>query len=169
MIYLRRIILPVIFMIAFTSLNAQNYERAIGVRGGVTRGFTYKQFKNVDEAYEGILSFRKGGTQVTLLKEITKPASIIRMSDEFYFAIGYGGHVGFNYTDEYMVLYRTVRYSTDKFMPVVGVDGYFGLEYRIYDWPIIIGVDYKPFMEMSIPGFFSMHLGDVSIALRVVF
>ncbi len=158
----------IILLILPLVLHAQEYNRAIGVRGGIRTGIVYKQFVEEDRAIQGILSFKKNGIQLTAIREFYDP-TILNLSDNFYFSMGYGGHIGFLYSDEYRLIYRDFHYAENKITPVVGMDAYFGLEYKIRHVPIIIGVDYKPYFEFAIPRFFSLHLGDFAFNIKYVF
>ena len=51
----------------------QDFSRSVGIRGGLSSGVTYRQFLNPELAYEGLMSFRKGGLQFTILREHFRP------------------------------------------------------------------------------------------------
>jgi hypothetical protein len=159
-----------VFLILLFSLtaHAQNYFRAAGIRGGLSSGFTYRQHLDPELAYEGLLSFRRGGLQLTALRQHIQPA-LFEFSEDFYFLYGFGGHLGFNYTDNYFFMFHEYNYSQKRFSPLVGMDGYLGLEYHISAVPIQIGLDLKPFFEFSIFEFFRIVPWDCAFSVKYTF
>ena len=149
-------------------LNAQNYFKAAGIRGGLSSGFTYRQYLEPDLAYEGLLSFRKGGIQLSILRQRYQPA-LLHIGEDFFFAYGYGGHVGFTYTDSYKFIFREYSYSDNRFSPLIGMDGYLGLEYHFPMLPVQVGLDFKPFFELSIFEFFQVSVWDVGFNIKYTF
>jgi hypothetical protein len=159
-----------IYLILLFSLPvaAQDYFKAAGLRGGLSSGFTYRQHLDPELAYEGILSFRKGGLQFTVLREHIQPA-LFEFSNDFFFIYGYGGHAGFSYTDNYYIMFQEYNYYQKRFSPLLGVDGYVGLEYRIPVVPIQVGIDVKPFFEFSMFEFFKLVPWDFSFTAKYIF
>jgi hypothetical protein len=149
-------------------VHAQNNFRAAGIRGGLSSGFTYRQHLDPELAYEGLLSFRKGGLQLTALRQHVQPA-LFEFSEDFYFIYGFGGHVGFNYTDHYYFMFREYSYSEKRFSPLIGIDGYLGLEYHIPTLPLHVGLDSKPFFEFSMFEFFRIVPWDFSFTIKYIF
>jgi hypothetical protein len=147
---------------------AQDYSRAAGLRGGLSSGFTYRQHLEPEIAYEGMLSFRQGGMQFTVLRENIRPA-MFEFSDDFFFTFGYGGHLGFNYTDHYIIMFQEYNYYGKRFSPLIGVDGYVGLEYRIPVIPLQVGMDLKPFFEFSMFEFFRLVPWDFAFNIKYIF
>ncbi len=159
-----------VFLILLFSLpvHAQNYFRAAGIRGGLSSGFTYRQYLDPELAYEGLLSFRKGGLQLTVLREHIQPA-LFEFSEDFYFTYGYGAHIGFNYTDNYFFMFHEYYYYKKRFSPLIGLDGCLGIEYRIPTIPIQIGLDFKPFFEFSMFEFFRIVPWDFAFSIKYIF
>ncbi len=149
-------------------LNAQNYYRSAGIRGGISSGFTYRQFLEPDLAYEGLLSFRKGGIQFSVLRQRLQP-TLMHISEDFYFTYGYGGHVGVTYTDTYKFFFREYSHSDKRFSPLIGMDGYLGLEYHFPMLPVQIGLDFKPFFEITVYEFFQMSVCDIGFNIKYTF
>ena len=73
--------------------------REAGVRGGITSGFTYRQYLDEYLSYESILSFRQAGMQLTLIRQIHEGPSVLDIDANFNFLYGFGAHVGFFFTD----------------------------------------------------------------------
>ena len=141
--------------------SAQSYNTAIGGRvGGQTSGLTIRQFTNSNTALEGIVSFGHKSFLVTGLYE--KFVSIGN-SPGFSWFYGIGGHVGFFGPDSYY--YNNGRVY-DRNTTVVGLDGILGLDYKIRNAPINIGIDIKPFVDFDNGANF---IGDGAINLRFVF
>lgn len=158
----------IILLFLTVSLKGQEYFRAVGVRGGLTAGITYRQFLDPELAYEGIASFRRGGLQFTVLRQHFEPV-LWRISDEFFLTYGYGGHMGFSYTNTYKYFFKEYYYSEKKFSPLVGIDGYLGFEYHFPSIPVQIGIDLKPFFEFNLMEFFNMSIWDAAFTLKYNF
>lgn len=149
-------------------LNAQNYTRDYGIRFGdqVTAG--YRQFYDDEQAVEAMFSFGRRGMKITILKEHTMPA-FGSFSENVYFIYGYGAHAGFRYADRYRVLNRTYRIDDYRFMPLLGLDGMVGIEYRFQKFPIIAGFDLKPYFEYSTIQIFNLFLNSFGFSLKYRF
>lgn len=164
-------LLPFLFLtllcIIHIQANAQNYTRNAGVRGGITAGFTYRNYMDESNALEGILSFRLNGLQVTGLREFFMP-KLEEYSENIYMVWGYGAHAGTTYADSWNFGTRTY-FSSRKFSPVIGIDGFAGLEYRIREFPLVVGIDYKPFFELSANRFFNLQIWDLAFSLKYAF
>jgi hypothetical protein len=164
-------ILYILLFISFNcSLFSQNFMREAGVRGGITSGFTYRQYLDEYLSYESILSFRQAGMQLTLIRQIHEGPSVLDIDANFNFLYGFGAHVGFFFTDKYTPLgYRDLYYPSRKFAPVLGVDAYAGMEYRMESFPVVFGIDYKPFFEFSLYEYFRMRLFDFALTAKYRF
>ena len=121
---------------------SQDYNRAIGVRGGFFSGVTYKHFLGNDMAFEGILHTRYRGWQFTGLAEWHAPAFDVPRLNWYY---GFGGHVGiFNYVD------NSPYFVEDNGRTAVGIgaDVILGIEYNIESIPINVSLDWKPALNL---------------------
>lgn len=147
---------------------SQEYNGAIGIRGGVASGFTYRRFFDHEIALETILSFRKGGVQVTLLRETHRP-TLLEFSDNMLLAFGFGGHVGFSYTDHHNFMFDKYYFDEKKFLPLIGLDGYVGMEYICRKVPLAISLDCKPFFEANIKGMVQLNPFDVGFTIKYWF
>lgn len=159
-----------VFLLLFFSLtvHAQDNFRAAGLRGGYSSGFTYRQHLEPELAYEGLLSFRQGGLQFTVLREHVQPV-FLEVSDGLFLTWGYGGHMGFNYTDHYHAMFNEYYYYDKRFSPLIGVDGYVSVEYRIHEVPVQFGLDLKPFFEFSVFEFFRIVPWDFAFTVKYLF
>lgn len=166
---MKQLLLTLTLLGLITSLQAQNYTRAAGIRGGFTSGFTYRQYLDERLSYEGLLSFRNGGLQLTVLRQIheAEPNAWI---DNVFFIYGFGAHAGFLYSDRYRsIWYQDYYYNRRVFSPAIGVDGYLGAEYRFVTVPLSFGIDYKPFFEFSTIQFFRLRLWDLAFSFKYRF
>ncbi len=149
--------------------SAQDAGKEVGIRGGITSGITYRQYLEHNFSYEGLLSFRQDGLQFTLLRQIHEQA-LLDVSDNLYIVYGYGAHVGFFYASDYkMFIYNRIYYPERRFSPVVGIDGYGALEYRMSSYPLSFALDYKPFFEVSTYQFFKISIWDMALAVKYRF
>ncbi len=150
-------------------LAGQDYRREIGIRGGLTSGFTYRQYLSERLSYEGILSFRQGGLQLTALRQIheQEPNELV---ENLFLLYGFGAHAGFYYGDRYRSMwYYDYYYSHPILAAVAGIDGYIGAEYRFSTVPLSFGIDYKPYFEFSSVQFFRLRLWDFAFTFAYRF
>ncbi|MBI3235373.1 MAG: hypothetical protein HYZ42_15280 [Bacteroidetes bacterium] len=153
--------------------NAQNsnqpagsytYKNAIGIRGGVTSGLTFKHFMNQSTTIEGIVSAWPYNFQLTGLYEKYSNTSVPGLN--FYY--GAGGHIrtGDYNTTVYHFKREVIMYRNGE--TGIGVDGILGLEYKIKPIPFAISLDVKPFLEVTNTGnsYFSF---DPSLGIKFTF
>ena len=158
-----------LFLLSFSIMaSAQDYMRTAGIRGGINPGLTYRQFLDPSLAYEGLLSFRGEGVQFTVLRQKFEP-TLWSFSDGFFLVYGYGCHAGFTNSRTYTFLNRTYHYGKNKFSPLVGMDGFLGLEYHFPGLPVQVGLDFKPFIELSLHEFFRLNVWDAAFTLKYTF
>ena len=153
------------------------YRTGIGLRAGSPSGVTLKHFYKGPLAVEGIIgtNFNRRGINLTVLIEKHGRAFQARGLNYYY---GFGGHISSYarryYYDWYYVKYKGNRYfyrdaeyyENGRFWGV-GIDGVLGLEYQFADLPFTLGVDAKPFAELTRgEPFFGV---DGAVSLRYVF
>ena len=85
------VILAACFLIATTSVSAQEYKNAIGLKFYPT-GITFKHFFSEKISLEGIGYFYKYGTRITALYEINHDIPGVEGLGWYF---GPGAHVGF--------------------------------------------------------------------------
>ena len=125
---------------------AQEPEKAIGIRGGLSSGFEYRVFSGEMTSYKVLLSTRQQGIQLTGLKEFHSPEGF-EFNDDFSFIYGFGAHVGFE--SWYVTRYYDIDNPDDWYRkhrsgPVVGLDGLIAIEYAIPQVPLVVGLEDKP-------------------------
>lgn len=116
---------------------AQDYKTGIGFRGGFANGITIKHFVSSKTAFEGIISSRWRGLELTGLYEFHGQAFD---TERLKWFVGFGGHLGF-WNGENTHKYWGERGTS---YAVIGIDGILGLEYSFREVPINIGLDWKP-------------------------
>jgi len=157
-----------VFLIISIQASGQDLMHSAGIRGGLTSGLSYRGYLEPELAYEGLMSFRGNGLQITLLRQHFEPA-LWHISDGFFLSYGYGGHVGFTHSHSYQHLFKTIHRPEKKFSPIIGLDGFLGMEYHFPGIPVLVGLDYKPFFEMSLYQYFQMSAWDVAFTLKYKF
>lgn len=139
-----------------------NYKTAIGVRAIGTSGLTIKHFRNSTTAIEGIVGFWPNAFSATAL--IEKHATAF---DEpglrWYYGIG--GHIA-GKSD--WVQGNEFGYSRRAGDLGLGVDGIFGIEYKISEVPIAVSLDVKPFLEVTTGGNAFLAL-DPGLGVKLTF
>lgn len=150
------------------NLYAQNYTRDAGIRLGDGFTATFRQYIDNDQALEGMLFIGRGGATFTVLKEFFVPA-LSHLSENLFFQYGFGAHLGFRNMDQYTVLNRTYQLDEWRITPLLGVDGLAGIEYRFPEFPVILGMDIKPYFEYSTTQIFSIYLRSVGISAKYKF
>jgi hypothetical protein len=161
-----------LFLLITSSLvNGQSVNKQAGLRTGYRGGFFYQMTNeagNAEIGYQALLGFSNNGIQLTGLKIIYE-TSLSDISPDLYFAWGYGGHVGFVYTDHLGFLGERYSFQGERFCPVLGADGWVSAEYRFRDIPLNISLNLKPFVELTIPSFVKIIPADLGISISYVF
>jgi hypothetical protein len=159
--FMKRLLLVLIAVFVFTFfVRAQDYGTGIGFRGGPGFGLTVKHFFNGRNAFEGLLSTRWHGLEITGLYEIHNMAFGVERLNWYY---GFGGHIGFwngNYPYSYWGK-EGVAYT------VIGIDGILGLEYNFKQIPLNIGLDWKPMINLA--GYSGFWGDDGALSVRFIF
>lgn len=147
------------------AVKSSTYKTAIGVRAGETSGLTVKQFIGGPNALEGIFGVWHHGLSATLLYERYAPAFNVSGMNWYY---GIGGHAAFSTGRSYYYHrgHRHEYYRDGGFG--LGIDGVFGLEYKVNNAPIAVSLDLKPYAEVVTNGGLWMSL-DPGLGLKVVF
>jgi hypothetical protein len=163
-----RILLVLLFLIVSQGLFSQYYTRSAGIRGGSFPGLMYRTFLNEEDAIEVTLSRDKNGFRIGAFREYFKPA-FIEFSDNMVLGYGFGAHIGYVYTNKYEMYATDYYFDRKKFSPVFGMDGYVGIDYRIREFPLVFGLDVKPYFEFSTIRIFRLNLFDIAFSVRYRF
>lgn len=128
---LKKLLITGLLAIALTTtLQAQNYQSAFGVRLGYDSGLTYKNFFSLGNAFEGILSASPHHFQLTGLYEYQKPVPGAPNLDWY---LGLGAHLGGLYDK---------GHRSNGFL--LGADIIWGVEYIFPQAPFALSLDWKP-------------------------
>lgn len=159
-----------IFILTILSLNVlgQFYPLEAGAVGGFSSGFNFRAYLEEDLSYEALLSLRSNGAQMHLFRQQHSEIELLE-EGTLMFVYGYGAHLGFYYTDHYTAFYQDIYFGRKLFSPVVGIDGYAGLEFRFSDLPLSVGLQYKPYMELSLRQIFGINIWDFGLCVRYRF
>jgi hypothetical protein len=152
-------------------LNGQMLNKQAGIRTGYRGGFFYQitsEAGNAEVGYNAMLSFASNGIQLTGLKVVYE-TSLTEISPDLFFAWGYGGHVGFVYTDHLSFFGERYNFQGNRFCPVVGADGWLSAEYRFRDIPLNVSLNIKPFVELTLPSFVKIMPADLGFSISYVF
>ncbi len=158
-------------LMALINLSGQISTRQAGFRIGARSGIFYQvssETGNAETGYNAMISFNNHGLQLTGLK-IVYENSLNGISSNLFFGWGYGGHVGFIYSDHLRAMGEDYYFQDERFCPLLGIDGWLAAEYRIRDIPVIVSLNYKPYLEITIPAFVRIMPGDFGVSIAYVF
>lgn len=123
---MKKFLMMAALLVTTLAVSAQDYNWAIGVRGGVLSGLTAK--KNLgDNAMEAGLSLSAHTMNVDATYQWQQPI----IADGFHLYYGVGAYAGL-YTFE----------NVGEL--ILGAEGVVGLEYKIPGAPIAFSLDYRP-------------------------
>jgi hypothetical protein len=128
-------------------LKAQDYEQAIGLRGGLFAGVTYKHHLESNNYLEALLEGHYDGFVATGIYEWVFPFEVQR----FNWYAGVGAHVGI-WDNEYLAL---------------GPSGIIGIEYTIDEIPLNLSLDWKPSFDIFTNIYF--RGSDIALSVRYYF
>ncbi|UXX79267.1 hypothetical protein N7E81_18095 [Reichenbachiella carrageenanivorans] len=137
------------------------YQTAVGVRGLGTSGISVKHFTKPALAIEGIVGFYPNAFSATVLVERYESAFDVQGLRWYY---GIGGHVA----SQSDVVQSEGIYRRESSAFGLGVDGIFGIEYKIREVPIALSFDFKPFFEVATDGDAFLAL-DPGLGIKVTF
>lgn len=162
-------ILPILFIIfMIVSTKAQDYERALGFRTGPIAGIEYKKFIDDVNALQALISFKRDGVQLTMIREFHNPV-FLEYSDQVFIFFGLGAHAGYTRLSNETYSIDGSIYRKEKVAGMIGIDAIVGLEYHFIKYPIVITIDYKPFFEVSTPGVYRNNNADFAISFLYTF
>jgi hypothetical protein len=170
---MKRLLLALMFIICISTngILGQSVNRQAGIRTGIRSGIFYQvtsEAGNAEVGYNALMSFSNNGLQLTGLRIIYETA-LTDISPDLHVAWGYGGHVGFIYTDHFGYFGERYNFQGERFCPVLGADGWATAEYRFRDIPINISLNLKPYVELTIPSFVKIMPFDIGISISYVF
>ncbi len=141
------------------------YRRPVGIRAGETTGITYKKFIATSTSLEGILGIWYHGLSVTALYQKYRPAFGAANLNWYY---GGGCHMAFKTGTSTLNTFGQRRYYYREGGLGLGIDGVFGLEYKVPAAPVAFSFDFKPFIEFNTRGGGWLSL-DPGIQIKAAF
>lgn len=156
-------IIAFLFILTLGAQSQHDYDQAIGLRGGLYNGVTYKKALREGNYFEGLASIRWRGFIVTGLYEVTQNLDSETPRLNWYY--GFGAHLGL--WNEYYD--NNPWFDEDRGdLMVIGVDGIIGIEYTFEEVPINLSADWKPVINLvGADNFAGFDSGAVSV--RYVF
>ena len=165
------ITLTILIFIFCNPVRGQYASKQAGLRAGYRGGFFYQvtdQTGNAESGYMAMLGFRNNGVQITGLRIIYE-TSLSEISPDFYLAWGYGAHAGFVFTNQVGFLGEKYYFHSKRFCPLFGVDAWGAAEYRFRNIPLIISLNIKPSVELTVPSFLNIIPVDLGISIAYTF
>jgi hypothetical protein len=140
------------FLLMAAGLSAQEYNKQVGIRLGLTSGLTGKVIKDDRTAIEASMGFRTGGLQMYFLLESYHPV-IKTNTAHWMFYFGGGAHLGYvNGYDKIRRWSNSYGYYMDEYFisgTVIGLDGMIGTDYTFHKVPITLSLELKPYFELQ--------------------
>ena len=164
---MRRTLIFLIFAASAIITNAQGYQHAVGIRGGISPGFEYRFYTDDYNSYKMLLSARERGLQLHALKEFHR-YDLFEFSEQLIFYFGGGVHAGYESWDVLHYDFNTSWYTTRSSL-IAGIDGLAGLDYVFYDVPISVGLEVKPYFDLFGRETFDLQLFDFAFTVKYLF
>lgn len=163
----RLLFLSAALTIFFFSSNAQQYSRAIGIRGGLSSGFEYRFYSDAQNSYKVLLSTRHSGFQATVFKEFHQ-YEVFNFPDQVAFVYGVGVHAGCERWRE-RHFNATHTWYENRTSMVAGLDGLAALEFTFTSLPLTAGIEVKPFFNVLGRRSVEVELFDFAFTLKYLF
>lgn len=162
-----RFILGAVFLLLTSSILAQSFKQAVGIRAGLTAGFEYRV--NTDElnSYKFLVGARERGLIVHALREFHR-YELFEFTDQLNFVFGAGLHAGYERWDQQYVSYNSVYYQTRTAF-IAGLDGLAGLEYMFHEVPVLLGFEVKPYFDVFGKEMFDFQFFDFAFTAKYHF
>lgn len=165
---MRKIVLLFLILSQFVLYSrAQQFSKAVGIRGGLTSGFEYRIYTSDINSYKILLSTRDRGAQVTVFKEFHR-YEMVDFSEQLVFIFGVGLHAGF---ERWHKRHHNLRYTwyEPRMSFLTGLDGLAALEYTFAELPVAAGIEGKPYFDVWGRKGFKMRLFDFAFTLKYLF
>lgn len=156
---MKRIAGVFLIMLMSASVWAQDYNTALGVRGGMFSGLSLKHFVSGTDAFEGAVATHYRGFLIMGMYQKHARAFDAPGLNWYY---GGGAHTGF-YEKRYTPWFSS---SHSGSISTFGIVGAVGIEYKIDDIPVTIGADITP--ALNLIGHTGLWLGS-GLTLRYTF
>lgn len=163
---MKRFLVFLIIALPF-ALSAQTFNKAIGIRGGLSSGFEYRFYTDDANSYKLLLATRNSGIQLHALKEFHE-YDLFEFSDQLSLFYGLGAHIGYEQWDKRYVQNNTTWYKKRTAL-LAGIDIVVGLEYLFYEVPLAVGFEVKPYIDVLGRDFLEVELFDFAFTLKYHF
>ena len=130
----------ILFLCTSSAAFSQFYAKEVGIRGGYSGGITFRVNLEEDLSYEAQLNYRDQGAIFTMFRQQHTELGMDRLGN-WEFLYGFGVHAGFYFTDSYKILFREIYFGREIFTPVLGMDGYVGVDYKLVDLPMSLSLE----------------------------
>lgn len=163
---MKKLFLILIFIIPALFTTAQNFDKAIGLRGGLTSGFEYRFFTHETQSFK-ILLGTNNGIRLHGMVEFHKP-NLFLFTDQLTLYYGAGIHGGYENWDKQYIYNNTSRYE-NRTAFVMGFDGLAGIEYTFLETPLSLGMESKPYFDIFGRNMFNMEFFDLAFTVKYLF
>ena len=157
------------FLFSVSTVNAQNFDSAVGLRLGYPLSISYKKFINDSHALEFMAGTR--GNNTLLLGNSFRyrwfnvgGAYLVHAPLD----MGDFGGLDWYFGGGASVNFWTYNYETDNANISFGIQGYLGLSYTFDDAPVNISLDWVPSLFIGRTAFSGFGGGYGSLAVRYV-
>jgi len=153
---MKKIVLVFVFALSALALSAQGYTTGVGVRAGFLSGVSVKHFMSRPDALEGVVLMHNRGVMIAGLYQ--RHTNAFDAPGLFWY-YGAGAHLGF-YERRWSPWFDDDERGS---FSTLGAMGVVGLEYKIEEIPVTIGVDITP--AFNLIGHTGLWMGS-SLTLR---
>ncbi len=159
---MKKFLIITAFCLFSVAASAQDYNWAIGIRGGGNdSGVTLKHILSDYNALELTFNYQYPkdrmirSTVLSALYEWNVPV----ISEGFLFYYGFGAHIG--------AATMKKEDSNNYGQIALGAVGVAGLEYKLYSVPLAFSLDYRPFFNLlpQVRGF----IGNIGLGIKFCF
>jgi hypothetical protein len=165
---MRKIYIIILLCLSASAFSQYYAPMEVGLRLGYSSGVTFRV--NIEEnlSYEAQLIYRDQGGMFTIFRQTHLEIGMDK-NGNWEFIYGMGFHAGFYFTDSYKIFWKEIYYGQNLFTPVLGVDGYIGIDYSLEGIPMTFGISFQPFMEISLRQIFGFNMWDFGVHARFKF
>lgn len=163
---MKKFIFISLFFLPSLFLSGQDFQKAIGLRGGQTSGFEYRMFTSETTSLKFLLGTNKG-VRFHGFYEFHKPGLFL-FTDQLNLFYGFGFHGGYENWDKRYVHDNTSWYD-NRTAFVMGVDGVVGIEYTFIQTPLSLGMESKPYFDILGRHMFNFEPFDFAFTVKYLF
>lgn len=153
-VFSRAFVIILLSILSLSTLFAQDYSTAFGIRTGSSSGVNVKHFFGNTTAFEGMMVYHR--TSIRAVGLLEQHFFLGRRSSSSIY-LGVGGHGG----------YAGIFDPELTNGPVYGIDFILGFEYVFPHSPMVLSLDMKPLLEFRRGSLFSGNNGGVSLRFIV--